>query len=235
MKLKKSILNYITVGCVLACIPNNSFANENSADIMSYSVMNLDDNSAIEEAVSNAESERTKEAIQTARELVNDMDESVEKEGFQERLNNITPDLALEILESTANVDIYIKSENMLLVSLDTNIVTFEEYSGIGEMLKPNAVTLSINSSLSYQVKATLLDEIKSATGQIIDKSLLTIKANEKDSYESFTDINTPVLLLDSMPAGNDYTHGIDLRLAPDHAHKADIYKTIIKFEVNQL
>ena len=234
MKIKKSLLKYITVGCVLTCLPDNTFAKENSMDVAISNIVIINSYDTEENAVAQAESSRAKEDIETARELINAMDESAEKEGFQERLNNITPDLSLDRLNSTGNVDIYIKSQNMLLLSLDTNVVTFEEFSGIDEIEKPNAITLSINSSLSYKVQATLLDEIRSATGQTIDKSLLTIKANEEDSYETFTNIGVPVVLLDNMPAGNDKTHGIDLKLGADHAHRADIYRTVIKFEVNQ-
>ena len=51
---------------------------------------------------------------------------------------------------------------------------------------------------------------------------------------KTFTAINTPLNLLDNQVAGKINTHGIDLILRKDIIHKADVYKTTIRFEVNQ-
>ena len=37
----------------------------------------------------------------------------------------------------------------MLLMSLDTNSITFEDFSGIKDMTKSNTVSISINSTLN--------------------------------------------------------------------------------------
>ena len=228
MKYKKSLLKFLTVGAVLIVNPITSFAGDTDPDA----------ELALQTAtssVANAEITRKKEDIETARDLVNKLEESGDRDALQIRLNGITPDWKLDRGTTTANVDVYIKSENMLLLALDTNTVTFEEFSGVQDIEKPNAVTLSVKSSLAYEVNSSLLSEITGAEGNTMDKSVLDIKANAEPDYQKFTAINTPINLLDNQPATRDgVTHGIDLKLGGDDAHKADIYKTVIKFEVKQ-
>ena len=187
------------------------------------------------DAVSNAEITRNPEDIENARDLVNKLEESELKNNLQDRLNAIVPNLSLTPQSVTSNLDIYIKSENMLSLSLDTNSVTFEDFSGVEDLEKENAVTLTINSSLPYEINSYLVSEMKNANNsETMDKSILNIKANSGSVYGSFTDLVTPIKLFDNQVAGNNKVHGIDLKLKGNIAHKADVYKTTIKFEVNQ-
>src|SRR5699024_4348486 len=134
-----------------------------------------------------------------------------------------------------ANVDVYIQSENMLSLSLDTNIVAFDDFSGVEDVEKLNAVNLVVSSSLPYEVNAYLASEIQNNDkSKTIDKNILNIRANGEMSYKSFFDTPNPLMLLDSQSSGNDITHGIDLKLKGNIAHEKDIYKTTIKFEVKQ-
>ena len=221
MKYKKSLLKFLTVGTVLVINPVHSFAD---ADALANA----------QAEVLKAEGSRTKEDIESARDLVNKLEESEDRDDLQNRLNSISPDWVLDRYTTTANVDIYIKSQNMLLLALDTNSITFEDFSGVADMEEPNAVTLSVNSSLAYEVNAYLVDEIRGTEGNIMDKSVLNIKANSENDYKQFADFTNPVQLLDNQPADNNVTHGIDVKLGTDLAHVADIYKTVIKFEVKQ-
>ena len=167
--------------------------------------------------------------------LVNQLEESELKNNLQDRLNAIVPNLSLTSQSVTSNLDIYIKSENMLSLSLDTNSVTFEDFSGVEDLEKQNAVTLTVNSSLPYEINSYLVSEMKNANNsETMDKSILNIKANSGSEYGSFTDLVTPIKLFDNQVAGNNKVHGIDLKLKGNIAHKADVYKTTIKFEVNQ-
>ena len=125
----------------------------------------------------------------------------------------------------------------MLKLSLDTNSVTFEDFSGVTDMEKPNAVKLTVSSSLPYQIDASLMTDIQNANGDnTMDMELLQIKANEEDEskYASFTALNTPITILDDQQPDNDVEHPIDLKLKGDLAFKKDVYKTTIKFEVAQ-
>ena len=191
-----------------------------------------------EVAVSNVEEEPTVNNMIIARGLVNGLDESETKDDLQDRLNIVEVEMELTKKNATANVDVYIKSENMLKLSLDTNSVTFEDFSGVVDMEKPNAVNLTVSSSLPYKVDAYLATDIQNATkDKTMNKEILKIKANNslESEYKSFTDVNiTPITLLDDQIAGNDVVHGIDLMLKGNLAHEKDVYKTTIKFEVGQ-
>lgn len=46
-----------------------------------------------------------------------------------------------------------------------------------------------------------------------MDKSILNIKANSKSAYKTFSDTVNPLKLLDNQLAGNDISHGIDIKL----------------------
>ena len=188
-----------------------------------------------EQAVISAENSRDITDIETARNLVNQLEEGELKNDLQDRLNAIVPNLTLDVKNTTANVDIYIKSENMLLMSLSTNSITFEDYSGVEEIEKTNALTININSSLAYDLNAYLVSEIQNADGSNkIDIDRLNIKANDENTYQEFAGINQKLTLKSNCSSGNDIPHNIDLKLNGDDAYPADIYKTVIKFEAEQ-
>ena len=84
-------------------------------------------------------------------------------------------------------------------------------------------------------VKAYLEGEIQNSNkSSVIDKSVLNIKANSDTAYKSFVDTTSPIVLLDNQIEGTYNTHGVDIRLNGGLTHKADVYKTTIKFEVEQ-
>lgn len=185
-----------------------------------------------------AETNKDMTSINDARDAVNNLTESSEKDLLQDRLNSIIDisDLQLERKTSSANVDIYIKSENMLKLSLDTNSITFENFSGVDDMKKKNAVNLTVNSSLPYEINAYLMTDIQNSNKTTaLDKEILNIKASETDEYKTFEDIGiTPIQLLNDQPSGNNLNHSIDFMLKGGDAYKSDTYKTVVKFEANQ-
>ena len=135
----------------------------------------------------------------------------------------------------TGNSDVQIETENALSISLNTNSVTFKKFSGLEDVEKTNAIILTVESSLPYDVSVSLESEIQNTDGpEIIDKSALKIKANVKNDYNTFTSIGTPVLLLETQNAGKVNTHGIDLKLSKTTIPKTGVYKTILKFEAIQ-
>ena len=189
------------------------------------------------EAIELAKTNPTVANISQARMWSNLLKESVNKDKLHSEINNITDieDLQLERKTATSNIDVYIKSENMLLMSLSTNSITFNDFSGVNDMKLNNAVNISINSSLPYQLNSYLLSEIENSDkSSRIEKDLLNIKVNDDSDYKTFADINEKLVLEDGCDAGNNKSHSIDLRLKGSQAHKADIYKTVIKFEAEQ-
>lgn len=141
----------------------------------------------------------------------------------------------LESKDATANLDIYIKSENMLSLSLNNNSILFNNFNGTEDFEQNGALELSINSSLPYEINAYLEKEIQNVDkSETMDKKILKLKESSNNNYKEFTDIQTKLPLLAHSDAGNNKIHIFDFKLDGGMAHKKDIYKTTIKFEVIQ-
>lgn len=150
--------------------------------------------------------------------------------------NETTRTIMIGIMETqnfSSNLDIYVKCENTLSFSIDTNSVTFENYSGVEELVKENAINLNIKSSLPYKINAYIDENISGSNGNNLNKSILYIKEHSQESYKQFED-NNSVLLIDDQMDGNNKHHGIDLKLNSNSAVKSDVYRAIIKFEIEQ-
>lgn len=190
-----------------------------------------------ENAVLQAEGSKSSTDIQSARTLVNNLPEGVKKDELQGRLDAILDisDITFDKSSATANVDVYIKSENMLSLTLDTNSITFDDFSGVEDMEKLGAVNITINSSLPYELNAYLPTEIQNSDkSKTMDKRILNIKESSEVDYKTFSNVNQKLTLKDNNVAGNDLTHGIDLKLKGGIAHEKDSYKATIKFEAQQ-
>lgn len=180
---------------------------------------------------------QTSMEISEVRSLVNNLSESVKKNYLMDKVNNKVPtDIGgIDQKSATSNIDVYIKSENMLSLSVDTNVINFDNFSGVADDEKLNALTLSVNSSLPYEVNSYLASEIQNADKtKTMDKSILNIRANGTADYKTFSSINTKLMLLDNQVAGNNKTHGIDLKLKSGLAYEKDNYKATLKFEIVQ-
>ena len=179
----------------------------------------------------------TIENIALARMWTNKMRESILKDEFQDNIDTITEitDMILDRKTASANLDVYIKSENMLSMNLSTNSITFEDFSGVEDMTKENAVQISINSSLPYNLNAYLATDIQNSDkSNVMNKDILSIKDNSELDYQTFSSINNKVVLKSNCDSGNDKQHDINLKLNGGIAHEKDVYKTTIKFEAEQ-
>ena len=135
----------------------------------------------------------------------------------------------------TANMDVYIKTDNRLAISLDTNNVSFEDYSGISAIELKDAVEITVNTSLPYNLNAYMPTKILNANGsQEISMDKFNIKESQATSYQQFRNTTEKIVLKSNCEKGDDKKHSIDLKLSANGAHVADIYKTTIKFEVEQ-
>ena len=189
------------------------------------------------EAVEKAENKSTIDNISMARMWVNQMDECILKDQLSERLNDIysITDLELEKKDITNNIDIYIKPQNILSMSLSTNNISFEDFNNTEDLEYSNAIEVTVNSSLPYQLNAYLESEIQNADKtKYINKSILNIKSNNKSEYKSFIDLGTPIVIEDDQEAGKNNVHSIDIKLSGSSSYKVDVYKTTIKFEAKQ-
>lgn len=135
---------------------------------------------------------------------------------------------------STSNIDVYIKPQSILSLSMDTNSVTFDEFDGVTSCEMPSAINLSIESSLPYNIYASLESEISNSDNtKTIDKSILGIKEGSMTNYENFLAIKQDILLKGGNLPGKT-KHGIDIILRSDVPYEVDAYKTAIKIKVEQ-
>lgn len=189
------------------------------------------------EAVEKAENEPIIDNISIARMWVNQMDECILKDQLNERINQIygIADLELEKKDITNNIDIYIKPQNILSMNLSTNNISFEDFNNTEDLEYLNAVEVTVNSSLPYQLNAYLESEIQNADKtKYINKSILNIKSSSKNEYRSFVDLVTPIVIEDDQEAGENNIHSIDIKLSGSSSYEVDVYKTTIKFEAKQ-
>jgi hypothetical protein len=181
-----------------------------------------------------AESDSTFQNINKARMLVNTIPESTEKDQLQTRLNDLIPyDLTLEPLTSTSNLDVYIASNNSLSLTLSNTSINFEEFDGLSD-LTSEPLTLRVNSSLEYNVKTSLEGNIVSSKGNTLNKSIFKIKASTDTDYKDFSN-NNELILFSNQSSGNNKEHKINFMLKGNTAHEADVYKAVIKIEINQI
>ena len=189
------------------------------------------------EAIEVAKSNPTIENISQARYWSNLMRESILKDKFQNEINtNINiEDLTIEKKTTTSNMDVYIKSQNGLSMTLSTNSIIFDEFDSTEDMEKLNAVNLTVNSSLPYQLNSYMMTELKNKDNtEVIPRELFNIRLNGETDYKAFSNINEKLILKENCQKGNNNQFNIDLILKGSLANKADIYKTILKFEAEQ-
>lgn len=188
------------------------------------------------EAIEVAKSNPTIDNISIARMWANLIEDSILKDEIQNNIGNITQveDMEIERKTISSNIDLYVRSENALSMSLSTNNVIFDNYSSVSDLEKLNAVEITINSSLPYTLNASLESNIESLNGgSSLNPNVLNIRENSK-TYQVFANTADKLILSDNIDGGNNNLHNIDLKLSKNTADKADVYKTTIRFEAIQ-
>jgi hypothetical protein len=187
------------------------------------------------ELVDIAESSPTLDNINDARIAVNEMAESIEKDQLQARLNAlVVSDLTLVPEKNTSNMDIYVSSGNSLSLSLVNSSITFDDFSGTEDLTMSNALSFTVNSSVNYNASISLVGDIVSSKGNIMDKSIFNLRASGNSTYSNFVSSNTLNLFI-NQSTGNNITHKVDMMLKGNVAHTADVYKAVLKVEVGQV
>lgn len=127
-------------------------------------------------------------------------------------------------------------SSSEIVLGVSTNQIVFDDYNGIEDSVS-NDVSLTVSSSLPYDINAMMLEEFKGTkdTTAIIDSSNLSIKLSEEDisEYKSFS-VGEEVLILSNAPKGENMEHSLTFKMKADGFVKADCYKTKLQFSVNQ-
>lgn len=136
----------------------------------------------------------------------------------------------------SSNIDLYIQFENVLSLSLSTNKITFEDYSSVESIEKQEAVILTVDSTLPYNINAYLPQDILNMDGSsMLDRNSLGVKESSENDYNYFSNLNEKVILKGSNPPGEKIKHGIDLKLNGGKTYETDIYRAVLKFEIEQI
>ena len=189
------------------------------------------------EAIELARANPTIENISKARMWTNMTKHSILKDSLQDSIDSITEitDLTIDKKKVSANLDLYVKSENALSMSLDTSSVTFENYNNTEDMEKLGAVNITVSSSLPYDLNAYMPNGISNLDGtKTMDSNLLNIREDSTTTYKPFVGIDTKVSLKEDCNAGNNNIHTIDFKLNGSQSYDVDMYRTVIKFEAQQ-
>jgi hypothetical protein len=163
-----------------------------------------------------------------------DLDESGKTDGVIVEYEVYYP--IIETKSTEALKILYLIPENTLELSLDTNQIVFENFSYIEDTERLNAIMLTVSSTLPYNIKAYLENDIIGANyGEKIDNSLINLKANISSEYKSFSDTVTSFNLLENQSPGNKIAYGIDMKLKGSNINRFDIYKAVIKLQIEQV
>ncbi len=116
----------------------------------------------------------------------------------------------------------------------DAIIVSYDS-TGVEDVEMLGAVNLTINSSLTYQLNAYMPVEIANSDKFVtLPIDTLNIKESSEIDYKQFANTADKVVLKDGCVRGNDKVHTIDFKLASNQAHKAYVYKTVVRFKAEQ-
>lgn len=134
----------------------------------------------------------------------------------------------------TSNIDVYIRPQSILSVSLNTNVVSFEDFDGIDSLEIPGAINIFVESNLPYDLFASLESEISNSDNtKTLNEQILGLKENSSKIYKNFTKVKEPIILMENVNTPKA-THKIDMILNKDIPFEIDAYKASIKFEVVQ-
>ena len=177
------------------------------------------------------------EDLSNARYWVNLLSESIKKDELQSNLNSLTDldNMQMEKKKVSANADIYIVPRNTLSMSLNTNSIVFDDVDSTEDFEMKNALEISVESSLPYELTANLPVEIyNSDKSSVLDKNLLNIKCSTDNDYKTFSKLNEKIVLVENDADYSNKKYNIDFKISGGTAYKADIYKAVIEFEATQ-
>lgn len=177
------------------------------------------------------------EDLSNARYWTNLLSESIKKDELQSQLNSLTDldNMQMEKKKVSANADIYIVPRNTLSMSLNTNSIVFDDVDSTEDFEMKNALEISVESSLPYELTANLPVEIyNSDKSSVLDKNLLNIKCSTDNDYKTFSKLNEKIVLVENDADYSNKKYNIDFKISGGTAYKADIYKAVIEFEATQ-
>lgn len=124
--------------------------------------------------------------------------------------------------------------EGYLNISLSTNQIKFENFTGLEDVEIIKAIEMNVDSDKAYNISASIPNMIRNVDGdKELNPEVLSIKESNAPDYISFTNLNDSVLLVENVASGVN-THTFDFKLNKDKFLEKDSYRAVIKFEINQ-
>lgn len=124
--------------------------------------------------------------------------------------------------------------EGYLNISLSTNQIKFENFTGLEDVEIIKAIEMNVDSDKAYNISASIPNMIRNVDGdKELNPEVLSIKESNAPDYISFTNLNDSVLLMENVASGVN-THTFDFKLNKDKFLEKDSYRAVIKFEINQ-
>lgn len=124
--------------------------------------------------------------------------------------------------------------EGYLNLSLSTNQIKFEDFTGLQDVEIIGAIEMNIDSDKAYDISASIPTIIRNVDGnKELDATVLSIKESNSPDYISFPSLNQSVLLVEDIASGVN-THTFDFKLNKDKFLEKDSYRAVVKFEINQ-
>ena len=125
-------------------------------------------------------------------------------------------------------------NEGYLNISLSTNQIKFENFTGLEDVEIIKAIEMNVDSDKAYNISASIPGMIRNVDGdKELNPEVLSIKESNAPDYISFANLNDPVLLMENVASGVN-THAFDFKLNKDKFLEKDSYRAVIKFEINQ-
>ena len=124
--------------------------------------------------------------------------------------------------------------EGYLNISLSTNQIKFENFTGLEDVEIIKAIEMNVDSDKAYNISASIPSRIRNVDGdKELNPEVLSIKESNAPDYISFVNLNDSVLLMENVASGVN-THTFDFKLNKDKFLEKDSYRAVIKFEINQ-
>jgi hypothetical protein len=218
--------------CIGGKIDNSDSESDKRNTVSVYTAKIVSDEEVAEYYVELAEKYQTEEYIQYALSFTEILSESTKKSELIRRIEI----LIYEPESKNISNDVFIIPDNILEVSSNINSIIFDNFSVLESCEKLSVLELTVSSSLPYNIKSSIESDIfGSNSGNKIDKSILSIKTSKDNTYKDFSESITVLTLAENQSIGENIKHTIDIRLNAGKIKKMDIYKTILKFEIEQL
>jgi hypothetical protein len=142
--------------------------------------------------------------------------------------------LIRKVSDVDSNVNII--PENMIEFAIVTNDLLFQDFSLEEESISEDVFRITVSSSLPYDINVYLQEDIVGSTfNKKLDNQVISLKSSLDNEYKTFADNSKFFKLLSNQSFGMKNIHDIDAKIDGKKMAIVDIYKILLKIEVQQL